>query len=142
MTKLFFDSLIQHQQLSDAISDFADEDGVCRLSQTELGNIVGRSQIWVSQAIKRINSEEICIVCQNGGYRTLYPKLVDHGVFATLLFLCGEVSRDREVFFLKDAELARKYDVPLKTVQMLKSYFRTGHRVASMGKEKNDVHGK
>lgn len=137
MTKLFLDSLIQHQRLLDAISDFADEDGICRLSQTELGKIVGRSQIWVSQAIKRINSEDICIKCVSGGYKAIYPQLAEHGVFSTLLFLCKEVAADRVVFFLKDAELAQKYNVPLKTVQMLKSYFRTGHRVASREMERN-----
>ncbi len=67
MENMFIESLTLHQKLVDVIDETSNIDGYCCLTLKELGIKVGRCQTWVSQAIIRINTEDICIEKTNRG---------------------------------------------------------------------------
>ena len=58
---LFADSLKLYQQLVDILAESKDETGFSLISQPEIATRIGRSQTWVASAIKRLNTEDICI---------------------------------------------------------------------------------
>ena len=128
---LFIDSLELHQKLVNILVKARDESGFSTISQPEIAEQIGRSQTWVSSAIKRLNTEDICIEqIASGKYKLHYEDLQTHGVFSKILFLAGLTYHvDQSIFFKKDREIAEEFGVNLKTVQMYKSYFRTGWKI-------------
>ncbi len=88
---------------------------------------INRSQTWVANAIKRLNTEEICIeLISSGKYKVNYEDLLSQGVFSKILFLIKNTFSDPTLILKKDSEIANEYGFNIKTVQMYKSYIRTG----------------
>lgn len=52
-SSLFAESVKIHQRLIDVLIDVRGEDNISHLSQPEMASLVGRSQTWVVQAIRR-----------------------------------------------------------------------------------------
>ncbi len=126
MGNLFIDSFNNHQSLINELKRHEAKDNICYISQPALAKMLCHSQTWVEQAIKRINSEDECIKCIGlGKYTVAYDDLSKSGVFSSILFLMAELLRDTNMFYLKDQELAVKYNKPIRTIQMFKSYVRT-----------------
>lgn len=60
-SSLFAESLKNHQKLVNILVDARGEDNISRISQPEMARLIGHSQTWVAQAIKRLNTEDMCI---------------------------------------------------------------------------------
>ncbi len=128
---LFVDSYQMHQKLVDTILKFKEEDGVCRISQPQLALLVDRSQTWVSQAIRRINTEEVCIeAVGSGAYVVRYENLIDRGTFAEVFWLMLAAYDDPSIIHVPDKEIATARNIKVTTVQMFKAYVRTGWKKA------------
>ena len=139
---LFIDSFTLHQQLVNVIAEAKDEDGFAKISQTEMAAKVGRSQTWVSSAIKRINTEDLCIeFVAEGKYLLRYEDLSKRGVFSKILILMSDTISNPSMFLKKDLEIANEYGLKIKTVQMYKTYLRTGWKVTSKDNEKLPMNG-
>ena len=121
---LFMFSYLQHQELVNIIIENADEQGVCRLSQKELALKVGKSQAWIHKAISKINGEDICITYTPCNYRVSYADLTKNGVFSKIILLMREtLSGNYEfIFSAKEVDVAQKYNIKVKTLQMFKTY--------------------
>ena len=139
---LVIDSFTLHQQLVNVIAEAKDEDGFAIISQTEMAAKVGRSQTWVSSAIKRINTEDLCIeFVAEGKYLLRYEDLSKRGVFSKILILMSDTISNPSMFLKKDLEIANEYGLKIKTVQMYKTYLRTGWKVTSKDNEKLPMNG-
>ena len=126
---LLKDSLDLHQELVNILVKARDESGLSLISQPEIAIQIGRSQTWVASAIKRLNTEDICVEqISNGKYKVHYEDLQTQGVFSKILFLIGVTYIDRSLFGKKDSEIAEEFGFKLRTVQMYRSYLRTGWR--------------
>lgn len=126
LRSLFEESLKNHQKLVDVLVDAQDENGISRLSQSEMARRVDHSQTWVSQAIRRINAEDVCIEKISAGvYRVHYSNLAAQGVFSKILNLMIDCYCDFSVFQKKDREIAEEWDLKLRTVQMFRAYLLT-----------------
>ena len=129
---LFADSLKLHQQLVDILVESKDENGFSLISQPEIATRIGRSQTWVASAIKRLNTEDICIeLVSNGKYKLNYENLLLSGVFSKILVLIRDTQLEPSIFSEKDSIIAEKYGISVKTVQMYKAYLRTGWKVST-----------
>lgn len=129
---LFADSLKLYQQLVDILAESKDETGFSLISQPEIATRIGRSQTWVASAIKRLNTEDICIeLVSNGKYKLNYENLLLSGVFSKILVLIRDTQLEPSIFSEKDSVIAEKYGISVKTVQMYKSYLRTGWKVST-----------
>ncbi len=129
---LFAASLKLHQQLVDILIEARDENGFSLISQPEIAAKIDRSQTWVAKAIKRLNTEDICIeLVSNGKYRLNYENLLLSGVFSKVLILIRDTLLNPSMFFKKDSAIAEEYGFSIKTVQMYKAYLRTGWKVST-----------
>jgi hypothetical protein len=124
MSELFVNSFKMHQKLVDVMLEYQNENGVCTVSRAELAKRMDRSAGWVDLAIKKINTEDICIDSARDGYIVRYSSLKDKGVFHEILEMMLETAVNQDFFFLQDRYIAEKRQIQLKTVQMFKTYFR------------------
>ena len=124
---LFIESVKHHQDLIDHILKYKEADGVCRVCQAQLTLDTGRHWTWIDKAIKRMNTEEVCIQKKGTSeYIVIHESLHEAGVFARILQMLNDTYETPEIVRMKDAELMEKYECKLKTVQMYRSYALTG----------------
>lgn len=129
---LFEESYQMHQKLVDSILEFKGEDGVCRVSQMELARLVDRCQTWVSSAIRRINTEDVCIEQIGfGAYIVHYRDLMEKGVFSEIMKLMMIAFLNPSIVKTPDKEIAEMRGIEVKTVQMFKAYVLSGWKKAS-----------
>ena len=126
-SSLFAESVKNHQRLVNILVDARDEDNVSHLSQLEMAKLVGLSQTWVVQAIKRLNTEDTCIeMIAPMKYVVHYTDILDRGVFSEIMTLFIDCCQNLELFNDNDSSIAKKRCLNIKTVQMFKAYLRTG----------------
>lgn len=126
-SSLFAESVKIHQRLIDVLIDAKGEDNISRLSQPEVARLVGRSQTWVVQAIKRLNTEDLCIeMLGSEKYVVHYTNILNQGVFSEIMKLIIDCNEDFELFKEKDSMIAGERNLNIRTVQMFKAYLRTG----------------
>jgi hypothetical protein len=124
---LFKQSITNHQKLVDVLREAQNSTEVSEISYAEIAKRTEHSITWVKQAIKKLNTEDTCI--EVVGYEQFvvhYTDLLSRGVFGEIAKLMVECYQNMDVFHEKDMTLSEKYNVSLKTVQMFKSYLRTG----------------
>ena len=124
---LFIESFLLHQKLVETMLKFEDDAGICRVSQPELALLMNRSQTWVSSAIRRINTEDVCIeLVSSGAYRVNYNDLSKRGTFFEIIKLIIATREHPEIVKIPDAKIAEAWEIKHKTVQMFKGYLLTG----------------
>ncbi len=123
---LFIESVNNHQRLVDILVQYRDENGISLISQPQMARLMNHSQTWVAKAIKRLNTEDVCIeMIASGKYVVNYTNILAQGVFNEILKLIVEVDGSPTLFHETDSTLAIKRGVKVKTIQMFKSYLRT-----------------
>ncbi|MFV0240912.1 MAG: hypothetical protein ACK5H4_12850 [Lacrimispora sphenoides] len=126
---LFSESVKNHQKLINILDDARGEDNISRLSQPEMARLIGHSQTWVAQAIRRLNTEDMCIeMIAPAEYIVYYTNILDQGVFSEIMKLIIDCIKSPELFNGKDGTIAKERCINIKTVQMFKSYLRTGRK--------------
>lgn len=123
----FIESIQAHQRLVDILIESKNEDGISELSQPKLAKLMNHSQLWISKALKRINTEDICIeMIARGKYVVHYTNLYTQGTFSEILKLINDFSETKELFFLEDSKIAADRGINVETVQLFKTYMRNG----------------
>lgn len=126
-SSLFAESLKNHQKLVNILVDARGEDNISRISQPEMARLIGHSQTWVAQAIKRLNTEDMCIdMIAVEQYIVYYTDILARGVFSEIMKLIMNCSENPELFKMKDGTIATERCLNIRTVQMFKAYLRTG----------------
>lgn len=124
---LFKNSFECHQRLIDILVEARNVDGYSLITQHEIAARVNRSQTWVTNAIKRLNTEEMCIeTITEGVYRVYFEDLSSRGVFSKILVLIADTCLNPSLIQKKDSEIAKDYGYNIRTIQMYKAYLRTG----------------
>ena len=124
---LFAISLIICQKLINAMLEYENENGVCVVSQTELAKRLSLAQTNISNAIKKVNVEDLCIEMLSPGlYKVHYKNLLERGTFSCIWTLMLDAGEDYRLVFEKNQIIADRYGYRLKTVQMFKAYIKTG----------------
>ena len=122
--ELFEESVKSHQALVDVIKSHSDESGICKLSQTEIARLLGKSQTWVSAAIKRINREKVCIVNSNEGYILNFDNILTDGTFYEILRAMYYMLHNPEAYFANEKIVASSLNISRNTLQAAKIYIR------------------
>ena len=123
----FVESVKHHQELIDHILKYKESDGICRVSQKQLMLDMRRNWMWITKAIDRINTEEICIKPIGlTEYIILHESLSKGGVFARIFLMLADTYEEPSIIKMKDADLMAKYGCKLKTVQMYRAYATSG----------------
>ena len=126
---LFNESVKHHQDIIDHILKYKESDGVCRVCQAQLMLDTGRHWTWIDKAIKRMNTEEVCVQKKGTSeYIVIHESLLEAGVFSRILRMLMDTYETPEMVQMKNAELMVKYECSLKTVQMYRSYALTGSK--------------
>lgn len=124
---LFAESIKNHQRLVNILIEAKNEAGISQLSQPDMAKLMMRSQTWVGQAIKRLNTQDICVeMIGPENYILHYTDILAHGVFSEIMKLIIDCYESPELFLEKDSEIAAARGINVKTVQMFKAYLRTG----------------
>jgi len=129
LLKMFFSSVNTHQHLVDVVASFRDMHGVSHISQQEMGKLINRSPTCIRNAIKRLNTENLCVeFLSPGKYVVHYDNILAQGVFHKIfnLLLCCLIDGRfiKEIYNMKDKDVACKHNIKLKTVQMFRTYLR------------------
>ena len=129
---LFMDSFASHQKLVYLLKEARDEAGISAISQPELARQIGRSQTWVASAIKRLNTEDVCVeLISSGKYKLHYDDLLSRGVFAIIVLLIADTLKTPSLFEMQTDKIAEAYSCSKKTVEMYKAYLSTGWKVST-----------
>ena len=124
---LFALSLSKCQKLIDVMLEYENNEGICVVSQTELAKRLSLAQTNISNAIKKVNVEDLCIeMLYPGFYKVHYKNLFERGTFSCIWNLMLDAQEDFKLVFEKNQIIADRYGYKLKTVQMFKSYIKTG----------------
>jgi len=121
----FAESVSNYQKLVDVLIEHTGKDGNAEISQEELARLTDHSQTWVGQAIKKLNTEDICI--ERLGltkYKVHYQDIMKNGVFSKMLVLLDEYIEKPMLLWGNDKFIADRHKIKLKTVRMFKSYVR------------------
>ena len=115
--------MVMHQKFVNLLAEVRDENGISRITQQEIARQMNRSPAWVKKAIKRLNTEDLCIESiGRGEYRLLYDNLRSQGVFSKIIAMY--MSGTESLYEKKDTEIMYQYECKLRTVQMYKSYIK------------------
>ena len=126
-SSLFVESVKNHQRLVNILVEARGEDNISRLSQPEMARSIGHSQTWVAQAIRRLNTADMCIeMIAPAEYIVHYTNILACGIFSEILKLIIDCSENPELFKVKDSVIATERCLNIRTVQMFKAYLRTG----------------
>ena len=124
----FTKSLLKYQGIIDTMLEHKNKDGICVISQKELGEKVSIKQNTVSKAIRQINTEEICIeMLSPGKYIVHYRNIMERGTFACIWNLFLDFGKNPQLLFESDKSIAERYGYKLKTVQMFKAYTKISY---------------
>ena len=129
-SSLFTESVKIHQRLLDILIDARGVDNISHISQPEMARLVGRSQTWVAQAIKRLNTEDMCIeMLAPEKHVVYYTNILAQGVFSEIMTLINDCYEDIGLFEVNDSTIAEERKLNIRTVQMFKSFLRTGWKI-------------
>ena len=124
---LFEMSINKCQKLIDTMLEYQNKDGICVVSQVELAKRLSLCQTNISDAIKKINTEDLCIEQLSPGfYKIHYTSLLERGTFSCIFRLMLDLRENPNLAFEKDKSIANRYRYKLKTVQMFKAYIKSG----------------
>lgn len=98
-SSLFVESVKNHQRLVNILVEARGEDNISRLSQPEMARLIGHSQTWVAQAIRRLNTEDMCIeMIAPAEYIVHYTNILACGIFSEIMKLIIDCSENPELF--------------------------------------------
>lgn len=135
---LFVESLENHQKLIDVLLAHQNEDGICEITEEEILSELKKSSAWLKKAVKKINTEDLCIesigstlkegyVKEKKRYKVHYDNLLTKGIFHTIFCMIYYTSvEDINIIRMKNEELMELFQCPLKTVQMYRAYCTSG----------------
>lgn len=124
---LFVESLENHQKLVDILLAHENEKGICEISEEELQKSINRSMAWVKKAIKKINTEDMCIeIVGVDRYLVHYDSLLKKGVFSVILRMILHTAVDFDMLSWKNEKLMQEFGCTLKTVQMYRAFCTVG----------------
>ena len=126
---LFKISIAKCQKLIDTMLEYENENGICVVSQVELAKRLSLCQTNISDAIKKVNVEDLCIEKLSPGlYKIHYKNLSERGTFVCIFNLILDTIKNSELIFENNQTIADRYGYKIKTVQMFKAYMKNGHK--------------
>ena len=129
---VFIESLENHQKLIDVLLSHQNEEGICEITEEEILSQMNKSSAWLKKAIKKINTEDLCIEFKGvyegrSRYKVHYDNLLTRGIFNTIfIMMYYTCTEDINIIHMKNKELMELFQVPLKTVQMYRAYLTIG----------------
>lgn len=117
-------SIRQRQELLHIIETHKDEDGVCRLSQKEIGKHMGKSPTRVSQIIKAINREKKSIKKEYGGYVVDYENMAVPGLPNEVMKVFIYMREHPDAFLANENIVANELNISRATLIAAKTYLR------------------
>ena len=82
---LFDESIKSHQELVDLLISYSNKNGICALSQKRMAQKLNKCPSWISQAIRRLNREETCIIKTPKGYLVNIDDITAQGTFLQII---------------------------------------------------------
>ena len=113
-----------HQELVDLLISYRNKNGVCSLSQIEIAQKLNRCPSWVSQAIRRLNREEPCIVKIPSGYLVNFDDITTQGTFFLIIQAMQYLSNNPNKFNENEVDVATEIGIKRDTLQTAKTYLR------------------
>lgn len=81
---------------------------------------MNRSITWVNNAIKQLNTEDVCI----NGFEIKYKDLRNRGVYSKIIKMIEDTETIFPLFVLKNKEICLAYNVTNSTVYMYREFLR------------------
>ena len=104
---LFALSLSKCQKLIDVMLEYENNEGICVVSQTELAKRLSLAQTNISNAIKKVNVEDLCVeMLYPGFYKVHYKNLFERGTFSCIWNLMLDAQEDFKLVFEKNQIIA------------------------------------
>ncbi|QSO48767.1 winged helix-turn-helix domain-containing protein [Alicyclobacillus mengziensis] len=116
-----------YQGIIEVILENKHSDGTCYISQTEIANRLGTSQINVSKRLKKLEKADRCVVkVAPGQYKVNHCDLREHGPIARSLRYMEAVIREPDLMQLPQNVQAELLGLQSVDVQRALAYFKYG----------------
>jgi biotin operon repressor len=120
-------SLALYQGIVEVLLEHKQRNEVCYVSQTEIANRLGTSQINVSKRLRKLEDADQCVVkVAPGQYRVHHRDLREHGPIARSLRYMEAVLQDPELMQLPQNVQAEQLGLQSVDIQRSLAYFKYG----------------
>ncbi|HEY9060588.1 MAG TPA: hypothetical protein VIO64_08820 [Pseudobacteroides sp.] len=111
------------QLLINTILEYKCPDGICRITQKELAQKMGKSASSISKTIKQFSLVDNCIeTISRGEYRVNCVNILEKGPIFKSIFIMGVLAENPEIMDLPYKEQAEIYGFSVKEVQIAYGY--------------------
>ena len=121
---LFDESIKSHQELVDLLISYSNKNGSCALSQKRMAQKLNKCPSWISQAIRRLNREETCIIKTPKGYLVNIDDITAQGTFLQIIQTMEYLANNPTKFNENEVDIAKDLNIKRETLQAAKTYLR------------------
>lgn len=119
----FLGTFAKYQEIINILIDNKGDDGLCRVSQKEVGSKVKISQTLVSKCLIRLEQSDKCIEKISPGiYKVNHDNILKHGPLAKVLKYCAAVNNDASIMSMRYDEQAKLLDMTVDEIKMIWGY--------------------
>lgn len=119
----FLGTFVKYQEIINVLLDNKSDDGLCRVSQKEIGNKVKISQALVSKCLIRLERSDKCIEKLSPGvYKVNHDNILKHGPLAKVLKYCAAANNDESIMSMRYDEQAKLLDMKVDEIKMIWGY--------------------
>ena len=120
-------NIASYQQLIEILLEYKDTKGICRVTQTELGQKTGVSPTCISKKLKKLQMVDNCIqkVGSGGAYIVNHSDLLTKGPFVRVITFYNLIMVNPEITMLPYKEQADYLHFTLYEVKMVWGYLHS-----------------
>lgn len=114
----------KYKDIINIIDTNKDDNGISRISQSEIANKLNISSSLVSKCIRRLEISDRCIEkLKPGLYKINHTDLIKYGPQQKFLKYCAEILKDIKFVYLTIKERANILEMSEEEVKMLNGYW-------------------
>lgn len=119
----FLEVFVKYQEIINVLIGNKGDDGLCRVSQKEIGSKVKISQALVSKCLIRLERSDKCIEKLSPGvYKVNHDNILKYGPLAKVLKYCVAVKNDESIIIMRYDEQAKLLHMTVDEIKMIWGY--------------------
>ena len=123
MLNEFREPFYKYQMIIDYLIDIANEDGLSRTSQKEIGDSIGISTSLVSKCLRRLERSDLCVEkISPGVYKVNKTDTFKNGPYKKVLIYLLAITRRPDLIRLKYEEQAKLLKMSKEEIEMVRGY--------------------
>jgi hypothetical protein len=119
----FLGTFVKYQEIINVLKENKCDDGLCRVSQKEIGSKVKISQALVSKCLIRLEKSDKCIEKLSPGvYKVNHDNILKQGPLVKVLKYCAAANNDESIMSMRYDEQGKLLDMTVDEIKMIWGY--------------------